>query len=960
MDATERSMNTTAKILVTGDYGFDYDIYLPSDEDNPPPGTPAAQIEVSVGGAGVALRILNAAAAHLAAASTGSTIEVGFCGKPDQVTAPPTAALWQKFKFGKLGKTPDDEEQEVWRVRRSLSLGTISDMHWVRPAIPQSVADDFRAEVVLIEDNVGKFRFQVPDWLPGTGCAEPGHLAKWIVLKTSAPICHGAFWWELSRSAEFRDRTVVLASIRDLRRLEIRVSQGISWERTALDLARELSQSPLLEGLRRARHVIVSLQGEGALWMQRAEDEKDGNRQFSFELLFDPGCMEGDWPEEMCGPGGNAYGFQSTLAAAIAAHMALSDQDGLRPGIENGLRAMRLLRAMGHGLAGEGSLPQLPAAALAAVVLGDLEKPSLAAPKMPPADLTRLGAFGNARIPATALPGGSTDTQPGAASQCQEQAKWRILEASDSRATLDQPLYGLGRRVALLGLDGLRKVPYASFGKLFTADRDEIEALRNIQRLMQDYENNKTETKPLSIAVFGPPGSGKSFGIKQIAETALRGSKPFLEFNLAQFEDPRDLIGAFHQVRDKVLEGGLPVVFWDEFDSHNYKWLQYLLAPMQDGKFHDGQITHPIGRCVFVFAGGTCFDSQSFGPPDKLEARDEEALREHKQAIADFRLKKGPDFKSRLHGYLNVLGPNQRQLFIPANPPGEQWVDDATDVCFPVRRAILLRSWLGLMDPKKKQSRKRLDMDSGLLAALIEVDHYHHGARSMEKIVMTVKRDGKGGYHRSALPSNEVLEMNIKEPARFLEIMDQPRAFQRHAWRLAPAIHAAWAELADQENAYKTGFDKLPEEAKGDNYAAALRIPLLLGLVGLQLVEEHDKRPAVSDVEAILENHLELLAEEEHTGWMEVKIANGWEKAPLPKDKDEEKAQRAVRQTHCLVRYAELGEPDKDKDRKSIRNIPAVATMAQFKIVAREPSDTEYVKYREGCLTSPVRAGKKA
>ena len=48
------------------------------------------------------------------------------------------------------------------------------------------------------------------------------------------------------------------------------------------------------------------------------------------------------------------------------------------------------------------------------------------------------------------------------------------------------------------------------------------------------------------------------------------GGKPaLLEFNLSQFSDERDLIGAFHQVRDKRLEGSVPVVFWDEFDSKN-------------------------------------------------------------------------------------------------------------------------------------------------------------------------------------------------------------------------------------------------------------------------------------------------------------------------------------------------------------------------------------------------------
>lgn len=53
--------------------------------------------------------------------------------------------------------------------------------------------------------------------------------------------------------------------------------------------------------------------------------------------------------------------------------------------------------------------------------------------------------------------------------------------------------------------------------------------------------------------------------------------------NASQFSNPEDIIGALHQVRDEVLNGKLPFVFWDEFDSKEYLWLQYLLAPMQDG-----------------------------------------------------------------------------------------------------------------------------------------------------------------------------------------------------------------------------------------------------------------------------------------------------------------------------------------------------------------------------------------
>jgi hypothetical protein len=36
------------------------------------------------------------------------------------------------------------------------------------------------------------------------------------------------------------------------------------------------------------------------------------------------------------------------------------------------------------------------------------------------------------------------------------------------------------------------------------------------------------------------------------------------EFNLPQFQQPRELFGAFHQVRDVSLSGKMPLVFWDE------------------------------------------------------------------------------------------------------------------------------------------------------------------------------------------------------------------------------------------------------------------------------------------------------------------------------------------------------------------------------------------------------------
>ncbi|MBK8280227.1 MAG: hypothetical protein IPK94_09005 [Saprospiraceae bacterium] len=57
-----------------------------------------------------------------------------------------------------------------------------------------------------------------------------------------------------------------------------------------------------------------------------------------------------------------------------------------------------------------------------------------------------------------------------------------------------------------------------------TYDHEEIESFRSFNKLIKEYLMGNA-SKPLSVAVFGPPGSGKSFGVKQIAgsEKSKRG-----------------------------------------------------------------------------------------------------------------------------------------------------------------------------------------------------------------------------------------------------------------------------------------------------------------------------------------------------------------------------------------------------------------------------------------------------
>ena len=132
------------------------------------------------------------------------------------------------------------------------------------------------------------------------------------------------------------------------------------------------------------------------------------------------------------------------------------------------------------------------------------------------------------------------------------------------------------------------------------------EALHNISCLISEYCESRQKT-PLSIAVFGPPGSGKSFAVEHVASSIRPGEIKKITFNLSQLSGPVDLLDTFHQIRDIALSGNISLVFWDEFDSllqnQPLGWLKYFLVPMQDGTFQEGQITHRIGRCSFVFSG---------------------------------------------------------------------------------------------------------------------------------------------------------------------------------------------------------------------------------------------------------------------------------------------------------------------------------------------------------------------
>lgn len=404
----------------------------------------------------------------------------------------------------------------------------------------------------------------------------------------------------------------------------------------------------------------------------------------------------------------------------------------------------------------------------------------------------------------------------------------------------------------------LKFIPIAQFGKLKTVDRTEIESYRSIKNLMWEYISTKNAVRPLSIAVFGTPGSGKSYGVTEVAAAIAPELIRKLNYNLSQFRTPIDLIKAFHKARDFSLEGKIPLIVFDEFDSAfegKLGWLKYFLAPMQDGVFREEDSVHPIGKAIFVFAGGT---SSTFNEFCGETINDEN---EQKQFLTEFKSAKGPDFVSRLRGYVNILGPNQSD---------EKW-----DQLFIIRRAMLLRSLIERKVPHLINDRGEAQINNGVLRALLKVPRYKHESRSMEAILEMSMLAHAKKWEQSHLPSKEQLKLHVDEE-QFLRHLMHDAFFSEKIESLAIAIHEKCRKFNENNKNVDRDFvepwDSLSEDYKNSYRDQAKHIPDALLLIHYDVIYVIEK----PEIMAFTENELFILAEYEYTRWFMQKKDTGW------------------------------------------------------------------------------------
>jgi len=692
------------------------------------------------------------------------------------------------------------------------------------------------------------------------------------MLKMAKPVAQGPLWEHLHH--KLSKHLIVVTTVNDLRLTEVQISRELSWERTAQDLFWELVHNPCINALSHCAHVLVSFGAAGVVLLSR---QASGGMKCS--LFFDPRCIEGTW--EAGYPGG-MIGYTTCLTASIARQLMLNPaQPDIALGVQNGLAAMRNLHADGYGEKGK-SIYQVPLAFPTARIAAAMGQDKATFGVVEVQDPLRFIAQPSEEEEKPLTPG-----------------FWTILE-DRYQGMLDQTAEQIVRRGPEAVLQG---VPLGQFGNLLTVDRQEIESFRSIRALVGEYCSQGQQKRPLSMAVFGSPGSGKSFGIIEVASSLLPGQIEVREFNLSQFSTTSDLIAALHQVRDIGLSGKLPLIFWDEFDTSSggtpLGWLRYFLAPMQDGRFQEGQISHPIGRSIFVFAGGTAASMAEFG---------------RNLTEVEFRAVKGPDFTSRLKGFVNILGPNPVKN--EGSAPGK-------DPYYIIRRAILLRSILkrGCPDLFEKEM---LNIDSGVLRALLKTREYRHGVRSIESIIMMSQLAGKKSFERSSLPAEAQLDLHV-DGQDFLALVQQIELSGETLEELAEAAHEIYRKglkaRGEQSQVSGLRYKELPEAFKEQNRQNVRDIPGKLAIAGYVMIPARsNERPFNFPGEP-----LRRLAELEHERWMQDKLANGWTYAPVT-DKDK-------KQNCCLVAWKDLPEEEQKKDIDLVRGIPKILARAGYAIV---------------------------
>ena len=631
-----------------------------------------------------------------------------------------------------------------------------------------------------------------------------------------------------------------------LRKAGALVSRQISWERSATELIWQLQNNPDISYLLKAPHVLIAFAQDGAVYLRRE------NEELRASLVLTHGSGERTLFDKLHGELDDAF----VLMAASLAKQFTAVMRGEKP-----LQILPILKTAETLMTSGYTIDMLQNSEFTIITEADEAEASFEIPLKP----------------------GQSAIDPD---------NWCVSNNVGGKRIFDTAF-----EYVMEGPKAIANLPQLSFGALTTVDRWEIEAFQNIRNLIKGYASDNA-TKPLSIAVFGSPGSGKSFGVTQIAENVLPGKVKKLELNVSQFTSFNDLGAAFQKVRDVILTGKLPLVFFDEFDSDKdgtpLGWIKSFLMPMQDGKFKDDSGEHPLGKCILVFAGGTSASFEEFAKP--MQSGDNSVQQAGTTLkVSDFKTLKVPDFISRLKGTINVLGPNPK---------------DETDNNYILRRALLLRS----LCERKLGIRigGKAPVSPNIVWAMLLVPAYKHGARSMEAILDMSRLEGNV-WEPVSLPFYSQLSLHVDADA-FIKLVLRDVILNSYVEQLARAIHADFVREriaeGDAGHINAVSWEALPDDIKESNRDVARSYSVELNKVGYAYDAGDTPFPSIEEFD---DATALLLAQNQHMRYVNERTAAGW---TYGKKRDNKKKTNPT-----LVDWDRLPPDEQKKDYDIVNNI---------------------------------------
>jgi hypothetical protein len=305
-------------------------------------------------------------------------------------------------------------------------------------------------------------------------------------------------------------------------------------------------------------------------------------------------------------------------------------------------------------------------------------------------------------------------------------------------------------------------------------------------------------------------------------------------------------------------------VFFDEFDTKDLDWLKHFLVPMREGIFQWKGSEFPVGRSVFFFAGGTRARFSEFDQGEGTEA---------------FRARKGPDFVSRLSGYIDIKGINPPEV----KKAGE--ISDHGDTSYIIRRALLLRRAMEkkfpqIIDPESKE----MAISTSVVRAFLLANKFLHGGRSLDSIVAMSHLHSGPSFGPSDLPAHNLIRMQASDD--FLARLAEPSLSAGELEQVAAACHRAFCAVRTaqgwtlgprddkrQQHPLLKPYAELDEAGKQRNRASARGAMAHLFGLGLRLRRAAAGKAVAKKLSA---GEKTRVMRTEHDRWLRELLLQGW------------------------------------------------------------------------------------